>query len=137
MKCRHGFTLLELMMVVIIIGILASIALPQYLKTSERARMAEAVTMLGVLRAAEVRYSAQNNGNFTANVATPCDLDTCGTPAEMSGTPRYSYSAVVAPGTFDIRATRIGVPPAPCVLNYRVHIFQDGVISGSDCLSAL
>ena len=137
MKRQHGFTLLELLMVVIIIGILASIALPRYLRTTERARMAEAVTMLGVLRSAEVRYSVQNSGNFTSKVATPCDLDACAAPADMSGTPRYTYSAVVGPGTFDISATRIGAVPPPCVASYKVHIFQDGVISGNDCLSSL
>ena len=64
-----GFTLLELLMVVIIIGILASIALPQYLTLSERSRAAEAVTNLGAIRSSELRYSAQN-GSPTTQVFT-------------------------------------------------------------------
>ena len=136
MKTRCGFTLLELMMVVIIIGILASIALPQYLRTAERARMSEAVTILGALRSAEVRFAAQNNGAFSANVSgAACNLDACGT--DVSGTPQYTYTATVGAGVFNIAAQRIGAPPAPCVTNYKVHIFQDGVITGNDCLSAL
>ena len=40
---RKGFTLLEVLIVVIMIGILASIALPQYASTIEKARSAEAI----------------------------------------------------------------------------------------------
>ena len=53
---KKGFTLLELLIVVIIIGILASIAIPQYTKTLLKARTAEAMTNLGVLRGAMDRY---------------------------------------------------------------------------------
>ena len=53
-----GFTLLELLMVVIIIAILASIALPQYLRVSERSRASEALTVLAAIRSGEMRYKA-------------------------------------------------------------------------------
>ena len=69
MKGERGFTLLELLMVVIIIGILAAIALPQYTRTTERARVGEALQMLAALRGAEQRWSAQNGGAFTGTVA--------------------------------------------------------------------
>ena len=73
MRDRVGFTLLELIMVVVIIGILASIAGPMYFKTVERARIAEARRMLGMIRMAQMRYYAEH-GQFTSNM-NELDID--------------------------------------------------------------
>ena len=53
---KKGFTLLELIIVIVVIGILASIALPRYTKVAERARMAEGKHILGEIRSAQMRY---------------------------------------------------------------------------------
>jgi len=68
---KKGFTLLELLIVVIILGVLASIALPQYVATIEKARSGEAVINIGAIRVALDRYWYQNgtmppNDNFIA-----------------------------------------------------------------------
>jgi prepilin-type N-terminal cleavage/methylation domain-containing protein len=74
MTKRHGFTLLELLMVVIIIAILASIALPQYLRAAERTRATEALQILSAMRLSELRYRDQHPLNkFTGD---PNELDT-------------------------------------------------------------
>lgn len=72
---RSGFTLLELLMVVIIIAILASIALPQYIKASEKARASEALSALGAIRAAEQRFAAEQPANLFATTYPQLDIE--------------------------------------------------------------
>jgi prepilin-type N-terminal cleavage/methylation domain-containing protein len=64
-KMKRGFTLLELIVVVIIIGILATLAIVQYGRAIERARGAEARQILGAIRinAADIY---ENNDNSCA-----------------------------------------------------------------------
>lgn len=64
-----GFTLIELMVVLVVIGILAVIALPRYGATLERSRQAEATSILGAMRGAQLRYAAENNGAYTAAIS--------------------------------------------------------------------
>lgn len=61
-KTKAGFTLAELLIVVLVIGILAAIALPQYQKAVERSRMAEAMQRLGDYAAAQQVYYMHHNG---------------------------------------------------------------------------
>ncbi|MCI7535681.1 type IV pilin protein [Candidatus Avelusimicrobium faecicola] len=56
-----GFTLIVLLVVVLIIGILAAMALPQYFKAVERSRMAEAVTLMDSVAKAQRRKFMQTN----------------------------------------------------------------------------
>ncbi len=58
---RAGFTLIELMVVVAIIGILASIAVPQYRKFQAKARQSEASITLGAIKSLESTQLAANS----------------------------------------------------------------------------
>ncbi len=71
---RKGFTLLELLMVVIIIGILVSIALPQFVKTTERSRAAQMLPLLATIRGAEIRYYASDPTNAYTTTLSLLDI---------------------------------------------------------------
>jgi len=58
---NEGFTLLELLVVVLIIGILAAIALPQYRRTVEKAKVAEALVNVKAIEDSMQRYVLGNN----------------------------------------------------------------------------
>jgi prepilin-type N-terminal cleavage/methylation domain-containing protein len=68
MRCtrenRRGFTLFELVVVVMILGILASIAVPRMLDTSAQATENTARKSLGVIRTAIDQYAAEKNGKW-------------------------------------------------------------------------
>ena len=66
---RKGFTLLELIIVVIVIGILASVALPRFIRVTERARIGEAKSILGTIRSSQLRYLGQWNA-YATNVVS-------------------------------------------------------------------
>lgn len=67
MKSEKGITLIELMVVIVIIGILAAIAIPMYTGYMQRARRAEAKTALEQLRASQEMCRAER-GVYANNV---------------------------------------------------------------------
>lgn len=78
---QKGFTLIELMIVVAIIGILAAIAIPNFLRFQARAKQSEAKTNLKAAFTAEKSYYAEKD--------TYIDMTTAGFAPEAGN--RYTY----------------------------------------------
>ncbi len=69
-----GFTLIELIVVVLVVGVLAATAAPQYARVMERGRANEAILALDVVKASEDRYY-NKYGAYCIGPATSCGLD--------------------------------------------------------------
>ena len=70
-KSNAGFTLVELLVVIIIVGVLSAIALPTFLDQAGKARESEAKTNLGALNRGQQAYRLEN-GEFASSIS---DLD--------------------------------------------------------------
>jgi len=99
---RKGFTLVEVLIVVIIIGILASIGIPQFAASIEKAKGGEARAGLGHIQTGEKVYFAENEF-YTSNILPGGDLD-------ITLTQKYWTFSVSTPSstTYTATATRSG-----------------------------
>jgi type IV pilus assembly protein PilA len=94
---RKGFTLIELMIVVAIIGILAAIAIPNFLRFQARAKQSEAKQNLGAIFTAYTSYFSDNNTfPSAASITLGTEAYNCLAVAdwEPKGTIRYNYNCV-------------------------------------------
>ena len=109
-KNSKGFTLIELMIVVAIIGILAAIAIPNFLRYQLKSKTAEARTNIGAIKTSQEAFRAEFDGYITAAahpVAAPSDVKTpwvgnLGFNAigyAPAGNVYYQYEVVAAGGT--------------------------------------
>ncbi len=107
MKKQAGFTLIELMIVVAIIGILAAVAVPQYQTYTKKAKYTEVVQAAQGFKS-QVEICIQNRTDPTATSITGCGNNTGGVAAAVSGYGKVATvsvadnGAITAVGTSEV-----------------------------------
>lgn len=118
MKNNNGFTLIELMIVIAIIAIVASIAIPSYSGYLATSRMVEAKNNIAALKLAEEEYFLENNNYFedmtynNANLASASG-DLWSASKGEGNTINFTYTTSVTGTKYTITATgNAGTPVA-------------------------
>ena len=100
---KSGFTLLEIIIVIIIVGVLASLALPRFFATVEFSKSTEALTSMAVLRQSVERCYLATAGTYVGCTVTNIDVED---PGNSPGA-RFTYSLTGQSATgYVITATR-------------------------------
>lgn len=109
LKTNKGFSLLELLIVVAIILLIATIAIPSLLRSRQAANESSAVANMRNLNTAEVSYSSTNGtyGSLSDLVSAGL-LDDRYTGSSFSG---YQWTITLAPGNLGYSAYANGVSP--------------------------
>jgi type IV pilus assembly protein PilA len=114
LKGKKGFTLIELMIVVAIIGILAAIAIPNFLRFQAKSKQSEAKGNLGGIFTAEVAYQGERNffGNFSEIAWAPTGTARYTYISGAFGSPSVNQDAWVAAGNVASGTDNAGFSPA-------------------------
>ena len=114
---RKGFTLVELMIVVAIIGILAAIAIPNFIKYQARSKQSEAKQSLRAYFMAQRHYFSESD-QFTA------DMGAVGFAPERGN--RYAYKSMVTPTVYQSRSAAV-LPVVAAYQGLEVDCFRIGL----------
>ena len=118
LRTQKGFTLIELMIVVVIIGILAAIAIPNFIAMQNRAKEGSTKANMHTLQLAAEDYGVRNDGVYAA------DMTSSGSPTVASSLPasfKNPFSGATGTGAYEDRGTFA----APAALKSGISSYSD------------
>jgi prepilin-type N-terminal cleavage/methylation domain-containing protein len=126
---KRGFTLLELIIVVMIIGVLATLGFASYGRMVEGARGGEARDVMGAMRKMGAAYYIKNQNSLVGIVAADLGLGAGAIPTACAASHYFAYGFAVAGTaiTFDADRCAAGgkVPQAPAAVANAVTLTTD------------
>ncbi len=118
LKIKSAFSLMEMVVVVIVISVLASLAVPRYMIATERVKSAEGVQILTTLLAAQKRYALEHSGSY------------------KTGTGGGACTATLQDGDLDVNIPSPKYFDSPCVFQYPTYTYPATIVrQGSYTLS--
>jgi prepilin-type N-terminal cleavage/methylation domain-containing protein len=132
-KKYKGFTLVELAVVIVIIGVLAAFGVPQFLKSVERSKAAEAFNYLSAIRSAQERYLAKQG--LYADETNKGSLDITQTPPKYFDVGSIHMANTAAAPTWDLTLSRKSSTSS--YGTYTVQFTQNGFNTDSSASSIM
>lgn len=117
MKDRRGFNMIELMVVVVIVGILAAIAVPIYSKYAKNARVTEATGRIGDLLTAAKSYAIENESDGNPTTADwPSGCTATNYVGDCTSSQNFDYAFSSTGGLIITATGKMGTPMANVVV---------------------